>query len=217
MGEVYRARDGKLGRDVAIKVLPDEFVENEERLARFKREAKILASLNHPGIAAIHGLEESEGTHYLILELVPGETLAERISRGPIPVEEAIEIASKIAEALDRSIRTAVHFTVVDEADVTALDAKRHEYAAVIGAKLSFLPFVVIAVCRALKDHPSLNANVDDQKQEILVKSVTNLGASCVLPPASHHCCTPGAARMPAARFISASQSSRSNNPDLYK
>ena len=85
-------------------------------------------------------------------------------------------VRRKIAEALDRSIRTAVHFTVVDEADVTALDAKRHEYAAVIGAKLSFLPFIVIAVCRALKEHPSLNANVDDQRQEILLKSVINLG-----------------------------------------
>jgi serine/threonine protein kinase len=103
MGEVYRAKDSKLGRDVAIKVLPDEFAENEERLARFKREAKVLASLNHPGIAAIHGLEESEGTHYLVLELVPGETLAERIARGPIPVEEALEIASKIAEALEEA------------------------------------------------------------------------------------------------------------------
>ena len=82
MGVVYRARDGKIGRDVAIKVLRDELAENEERLARFKREAKVLASLNHPGIAAIHGLEESEGTHYLILKLVPGETLAERITRG---------------------------------------------------------------------------------------------------------------------------------------
>ena len=103
MGEVYRAKDSKLGRDVAIKVLPDEFAENEERLARFKREAKVLASLNHPGIAAIHGLEESEGTHYLVLELVPGETLAERIARGPIPLEEAIEIASQIAEALEEA------------------------------------------------------------------------------------------------------------------
>ena len=103
MGEVYRARDGKLGRDVAIKVLPDEFAENEERLARFKREAKVLASLNHPGIAAIHGLEESEGTHYLVLELVPGETLAERISRGPIPLEEAIDIANQIADALEEA------------------------------------------------------------------------------------------------------------------
>ncbi len=103
MGEVYRAKDSKLGRDVAIKVLREEFAENEERLARFKREAKVLAALNHPGIAAIHGLEESDGTHYLVLELVPGETLAERISRGPIPVEEAIEIASKIAEALEEA------------------------------------------------------------------------------------------------------------------
>ncbi len=93
MGEVYRARDGKLGRDVAIKVLPDEFAENEERLARFKREAKVLASLNHPNIASIYGLEQSDSTHYLVLELVPGETLAERISRGPIPLEEALDIA----------------------------------------------------------------------------------------------------------------------------
>ena len=85
-------------------------------------------------------------------------------------------VRRKIAEALNRSIRTAVHFTLVDEADVTVLDAKRKEYAAVIGAKLSFLPFIVIAVCRALKEHPSLNANVDDQRQEILLKSVINLG-----------------------------------------
>ena len=100
MGEVFRARDRKLGRDVAIKVLPDEFARDTERLARFKREAKVLASLNHPGIAAIYGLEESEDTHYLVLEFVPGETLAERIARGPIPVEEALDIAMKIAEAL---------------------------------------------------------------------------------------------------------------------
>ena len=103
MGEVYRARDGKLGRDVAIKVLPEEFAENEERLARFKREAKVLASLNHPNIASIYGLEESEGTHYLVLELVPGETLAERIARGPIPLEEALDIATQMAEALEEA------------------------------------------------------------------------------------------------------------------
>ncbi len=85
MGEVYRARDGKLGRDVAIKVLPDEFAENEERLARFKREAKVLASLNHPNIASIYGLEESNGVKALVLELVEGPTLAERIAEGRIP------------------------------------------------------------------------------------------------------------------------------------
>ena len=99
MGEVYRAKDSKLGRDVAIKVLPEEFAENEECLARFKREAKVLASLNHPNIASIYGLEQSGETHYLVLELVPGETLAERIARGPIPLEEALDIATKMAEA----------------------------------------------------------------------------------------------------------------------
>ncbi len=103
MGEVYRARDGKLGRDVAIKVLPEEFAENEERLARFKREAKVLASLNHPNIASIYGLEQSGNIHYLVLELVPGETLAERIARGPIPLEEAIDIATQMAEALEEA------------------------------------------------------------------------------------------------------------------
>ena len=103
MGEVYRARDGKLGRDVAIKVLPDEFARDTERLKRFQREAKVLASLNHPNIAAIYGLEHSDDTHYLVLELVPGETLAERIARGPIPVDEALAIAAKIAEALEEA------------------------------------------------------------------------------------------------------------------
>ena len=100
MGEVYRAKDGKLGRDVAIKVLPDAFAENEERLARFKREAMVLASLNHPNIGAIYGLEEANSLWFLVLELVPGETLAERLRRGPIPFAEALELAGQIADAL---------------------------------------------------------------------------------------------------------------------
>ena len=98
--EVYRARDGKLGRDVAIKVLPDAFAENEERLARFKREATLLASLNHPNIGAIYGLEEADSLWFLVLELVSGETLAERLRRGPIPFAEALELAGQIADAL---------------------------------------------------------------------------------------------------------------------
>ena len=98
--EVYRAKDSKLGRDVAIKVLPDEFSQDKERLARFKREAKVLASLNHPNIASIYGLEQSGDTHYLVLELVEGETLAERIARGSIPADEALPLAIKIAEAV---------------------------------------------------------------------------------------------------------------------
>jgi serine/threonine protein kinase len=101
MGEVYRARDTKLGRDVALKVLPEPFAQNKERLARFEREARLLASLNHPNVATIHGLEESEGLHFLVLELVPGETLAERIKRGPIPVEEALPLFGQMAEALE--------------------------------------------------------------------------------------------------------------------
>jgi serine/threonine-protein kinase len=101
MGEVYRARDSKLGRDVAIKVLPPAFIEDPERLTRFDREARILASLNHPNIAAIYGVEESEGLRVLVLELVEGRTLADRIERGPIPIEEALRIASQIVDALD--------------------------------------------------------------------------------------------------------------------
>src|SRR3989441_6677744 len=102
MGEVYQAHDTKLGRDVAIKVLPEAFAHDPERLARFQREAKMLASLNHPNIAAIYGLEEDAGRNYLVMELVPGETLAQRVKReGPVPVEEALGFAKQIAEALE--------------------------------------------------------------------------------------------------------------------
>ncbi len=100
MGEVYRAHDTKLGRDVAIKVLPANFVNDPERLSRFQREARMLAALNHTNIATIHGLEQSNGITSLVMELVPGETLAERIKAGPIPLEEALKIAAQIAEAL---------------------------------------------------------------------------------------------------------------------
>ena len=101
MGEVYRARDSKLGRDVAIKVLPTAFARDSERMARFQREAKVLASLDHPNIATIHGLEESGGTRALVMQLVEGPTLADRIKQGPIPVHEAIRIARQIADALE--------------------------------------------------------------------------------------------------------------------
>ena len=101
MGEVYEARDTKLGRTVAIKVLPAEFIHDPERLARFQREAKMLASLNHPNIATIFGLEQFDGVHYLVMELVPGQTLAERITKGALPLEEALKLAGQIAEALE--------------------------------------------------------------------------------------------------------------------
>jgi Tol biopolymer transport system component len=100
MGEVYRARDTKLGRDVALKVLPDAFSRDPERLARFEREAHLLASLNHSAIATIHGIEESDGIRFLVLELVPGETLAERLGGGGLRLPEALDIARQIAAAL---------------------------------------------------------------------------------------------------------------------
>ena len=101
MGEVYEAHDTKLGRNVAIKVLPAAFVNDPERLARFQREARMLAALNHPNIATIYGLEQSAGVTCLVMELVPGETLAERVTAGPLPIEEALKIAVQIAEALE--------------------------------------------------------------------------------------------------------------------
>jgi Tol biopolymer transport system component len=101
MGEVYRATDTRLGREVAIKVLPAEVAGDEERLARFRREAQLLASLNHPNVAAIYGLEEAEGTPFLVLELVEGEDLARRLERGPLPAAEAVAIAEQVAKGLE--------------------------------------------------------------------------------------------------------------------
>ena len=108
MGEVYRARDTKLGREVAIKVLPETFAADPERLARFEREARLLASLNHHGIAHLYGfeaatLEEGRRGHFLVMELAEGEDLAERLKRGAIPVDEALAIAKQIAEALEEA------------------------------------------------------------------------------------------------------------------
>jgi serine/threonine protein kinase len=101
MGEVYRAKDSKLGRDVALKVLPEEFFEDRDRVARFEREARSLAALNHPGIAAIYAFEEIAGRHLLVMELVEGDGLDARILEGAIPVAEALSIARQIAEALE--------------------------------------------------------------------------------------------------------------------
>ena len=102
MGEVYRAKDLKLGREVAIKVLPETFSDDPERLARFRREAHLLASLNHPNIAAIYHLDEDNGRHFLVMELVAGEDLRQRLLRTKtVPLEEAIPICKQIAEGLE--------------------------------------------------------------------------------------------------------------------
>ena len=108
MGQVWQATDTQLNRQVALKILPDAFAADPDRLARFTREAQILASLNHPNIAAIHGIEEAEGTRALVLELVEGPTLADRIAKGPIPLDEALPIAKQIAEALEAAHEAGV-------------------------------------------------------------------------------------------------------------
>src|SRR5437867_6731820 len=100
MGEVYRARDTRLQRDVALKVLPDLFARDPDRLARFEREAQVLASLNHPNVAGIYGDEEAGDVRALVLEFVDGSTVADRIATGPIPLDEALPIVRQIAEAL---------------------------------------------------------------------------------------------------------------------
>ena len=101
MGEVYRATDTKLGREVAIKTLPSALAQDADRLARFEREAKLLATLNHAHIGAIYGLDEHEGTQFLAMELVEGETLEEKLKSGPLPVDDALRLALQIAEALE--------------------------------------------------------------------------------------------------------------------
>ena len=108
MGEVYQATDTKLNRQVALKILPEAFATDPDRLARFQREAQVLASLNHPNIAQIHGLEESGDTRALVLELVEGPTLADRIAQGPIPLDEALPISKQIAEALEAAHEAGV-------------------------------------------------------------------------------------------------------------
>ncbi len=122
MGEVYRARDTKLDRDVALKVLPEAFTQDPDRLARFEREAKVLASLNHPNIAAIYGFEEAGDTRALVLELVEGPTLADRIKQGPIPLDEALPIAKQIAEALEAAHEAGVIHRDLKPANIKVRD-----------------------------------------------------------------------------------------------
>jgi serine/threonine protein kinase len=130
MGEVYRARDAKLKRDVAIKILPEEFSRDHDRVSRFQREAEVLASVNHPNIGTIYDLQEVGGVQFLVLELVEGETLADRITRGPIPMEEALNIAKSICDALEAAHERGVihrdlkpaNVKVTPEGNVKVLD-----------------------------------------------------------------------------------------------
>src|SRR5215510_4328067 len=147
MGEVYRARDAKLKRDVAIKILPDEFSFDADRVSRFQREAEVLASLNHPNIAAIYDLREANGSRFLVLELVEGETLAERIARGPIPVEETLDIAKSICEALE-----AAH-----EKGIVHRDLKPANVKVASDAKVKVLDFGLAKALENIPSNPSLS------------------------------------------------------------
>jgi eukaryotic-like serine/threonine-protein kinase len=151
MGEVYRARDARLGRDVALKVLPEPFAHDAERMARFQREAKVLASLNHPNIASIYGLEDSGSRHALVMELVEGPTLADRIKRGPIPIDESLRIAAQITEALEYA----------HERGIVHRDLKPANVSVTNDDAVKILDF---GLAKALQDKApsSGNAHVDD-------------------------------------------------------
>jgi serine/threonine protein kinase/Tol biopolymer transport system component len=160
MGEVYRARDTKLDRDVAIKILPEAFAQDTDRLARFQREAKTLASLNHPNIAIIHGLEQAGDVHALVMELVEGDDLSQRIARGAIPLDEALPIAKQIAEALEaaheqgiihRDLKPA-NIKVRSDGNVKVLDfglAKALEPAAGSSPSMSMSPTLSLQATQA--------------------------------------------------------------------
>ena len=131
MGIVLRGRDTRLDRDVALKVLPEAFTQDPDRLARFEREAKVLASLNHPNIGSIYGLEEAEGGKFraLVLELVEGPTLADRIKRGPIPLDEALPIAKQIAEALEAAHEQGVIYRDLKPANIKVRETAPSRYS----------------------------------------------------------------------------------------
>src|SRR5512139_1371485 len=160
MGEVYMAHDMSLDRKVALKFLPDAFTGDPERMARFEREAKVLASLNHPNIAAIHGLEQAEGKRFIVMELVEGETLAQRLSKGPLPIDEALGICKQIAEGLE-----AAH-----EKGVIHRDLKPANVMITEGDKVKILDF---GLAKALSDDTQ---SVDSSHSPTLTEAMTRPG-----------------------------------------
>ena len=170
MGEVYRAKDTKLGRDVALKILPASFTNDPERVARFRREAQVLASLNHPHIAQIYGLEEANGTQFLVLELVDGESLDKRIARGRIPVDEALGIAKQIAEALE-----AAH-----EKGIIHRDLKPANIALTTDGQVKVLDF---GLAKAIE---STSASVDAMASPTITTPVMMTGVGVILGTAAY-------------------------------
>ena len=171
MGEVYRAEDTNLSREVAIKVLPEQFTKDPQRLARFEREAKLLDSLNHPNIAAIYGLEEADGVRFLALELVPGETLAERVAKGPLPVEEALEVCRQIAERVE-----AAH-----EKGVIHRDLKPANVKVTPEGKVKILDF---GLAKAFEDEiPAADISQSPTLTEEMTRAGVILGTAAYMSP----------------------------------
>ena len=171
MGEVYRAEDTNLSREVAIKVLPEQFTKDPQRLARFEREAKLLASLNHPNIAAIHSFEHSDDIHFLVLELVPGATLAERVAKGPVPVEEALEVCRQIAEGVE-----AAH-----EKGVIHRDLKPANVKVTPEGKVKILDF---GLAKAFEDEiPAADISQSPTLTEEMTRAGVILGTAAYMSP----------------------------------
>src|SRR5439155_3929104 len=161
MGEVYRARDSRLGRDVAIKILPETFAKDPMRTARFEREARLLAAVNHPGIAAIYGAEEFDSIPCIVMELVPGETLSERMAHGALPSSEALAIAGQIAEALE-----AAH-----EKGLVHRDLKPANIKVMPNGKVKVLDLGLAKMMEAplQADHSSFPTQVAEETRPVLV------------------------------------------------
>ena len=160
MGEVYRATDTKLKREVAIKVLPPAFTEDKERLARFEREAQLLAQLHHPNIASIFGLEESGGVHALVMELVPGPTLADRLESGSLSITESLSIALQIAQALEEA----------HEKGIVHRDLKPQNIKAASEGKAKVLDF---GLAKAMEATPGAASAADLARSPTLMNSPT--------------------------------------------
>jgi len=171
MGEVYRAEDTNLEREVAIKVLPEQFTQDPQRLARFEREAKLLASLNHPNIAAIYGFEHSDDMHFLVLELVPGDTLQERVAKGPLPVEEALEVCRQIAEGVE-----AAH-----EKGVIHRDLKPANVKVTPEGKVKILDFGLAKVFEA--EIPAADISQSPTLTEEMTRAGVILGTAAYMSP----------------------------------
>jgi TolB-like protein/tRNA A-37 threonylcarbamoyl transferase component Bud32 len=174
MGEVYRARDRKLNRDVALKILPEAFASDRERLSRFHREAQVLASLNHPGIAHIHGLEDSTDVRAIVMELVDGPTLSDRLKRGRIAVSDAIQIARRIAEALEAAHEKGIVHRDLKPANIKVSDD---------GTLVKVLDFGLAMIAKGHEDHAIESADAPTRMLSEITEAGLILGTPAYMSP----------------------------------